>query len=148
MSIYFYKEFGELGYLANYAEYSFIVDGVLYKTAEHYYQSKKFFDVDIVNKIINAKDAYEAAAIGRDKNNPLRTDWEEVKIRIMYEAVYQKFKQNKDICDKLLSTRDEKLIEATTKEDFWGCGPNRTGQNNYGIILEKVREQLFKEQNK
>ena len=48
----FYKEFGELGYLANYSNHGFTKDGVFYKTVEHYYQSEKFDDPEIKNKII------------------------------------------------------------------------------------------------
>jgi predicted NAD-dependent protein-ADP-ribosyltransferase YbiA (DUF1768 family) len=31
----FYKEFGDLGYLANYSNHGFSIDGVYYKTVEH-----------------------------------------------------------------------------------------------------------------
>ena len=41
MSVDFYKEHGPLGYLANYSNHGFTVDGVYYKTAEHYYQANK-----------------------------------------------------------------------------------------------------------
>ena len=41
MSVDFYKEFGELGYLAIYSNHGFYEDGVFYKTVEHYYQAKK-----------------------------------------------------------------------------------------------------------
>ena len=72
MSICFYKEFGELGYLATYSNHGFYKDGIFYKTSEHYYQSKKFDDPDVVNRIINAKTPKEASIIGRDRNNKKR----------------------------------------------------------------------------
>ena len=43
----FYKEFGNLGYLANYSHHGFYKDGIFYKTAEHYYQASKFNDLEI-----------------------------------------------------------------------------------------------------
>ena len=47
MAVEFYKEFGNLGYLANYSHHGFYKDGVFYKTAEHYYQASKFNDLEI-----------------------------------------------------------------------------------------------------
>jgi len=64
----------------------------------------------------------------------------------MFDAVYYKFKQNPDIKKKLLETGNEEIVEETVKENYWGCGPNHDGENNYGKILCKVREQLRKEE--
>ena len=63
----------------------------------------------------------------------------------MYDAVYFKFKQNEDILKKLLDTGDAELVEATVKENYWGCGPKNDGQNNYGKILIKARKNLRNE---
>lgn len=147
MAIKFYKEFGEYGYLATYSNHSFVVDGILYKTSEHYYQSKKFFDKETINKVINASTPKEASNIGRDINNKKRDDWKIIKKDIMFDAVYFKFKQNQDIMKKLLDTGNEEIIEETVKENYWGCGPNHDGENNYGKILCKVREKLREEMN-
>lgn len=142
----FYKEFGEYGYLATYSNYGFFKDGVFWKTSEHYYQAQKFIDYNTKIRIQNAETPKIASVIGRDRNLNLRSDWEEVKQDVMFDAVYYKFKQNKDILQKLLNTGDAKIIEATVKENYWGCGPNNDGQNNYGKILVKVREKLRTEQ--
>lgn len=142
----FYKEFGEYGYLATYSNYGFFKDGVFWKTSEHYYQAQKFIDSNTKIRIQNAETPKIASVIGRDRNLNLRSDWEEVKQDVMFDAVYYKFKQNKDILQKLLNTGDAKIIEATVKENYWGCGPNNDGQNNYGKILVKVREKLRTEQ--
>ena len=65
----------------------------------------------------------------------------------MYEAVLYKFMAHEDLKEKLLATGNEEIIEETTKENYWGCGPNYDGENNYGKILCKVREQLREETN-
>lgn len=142
----FYKEFGEYGYLATYSNYGFFKDGVFWKTSEHYYQAQKFMDSDTKIRIQNAETPKIASTIGRDRKLNLRSDWEEVKQDVMFDAVYYKFKQNKDILQKLLDTGRAIIIEATVKENYWGCGPNNDGQNNYGKILIKVREKLRTEQ--
>lgn len=142
----FYKEFGEYGYLATYSNYGFFKDGVFWKTSEHYYQAQKFMDSDTKIRIQNAETPKIASTIGRDRKLNLRSDWEEIKQDVMFDAVYYKFKQNKDILQKFLNTGNARIVEATVKENYWGCGPNNDGQNNYGKILIKVREKLRTEQ--
>ena len=101
-TIRFYKEFGEYGYLATYSNHGFFKDGIYWKTSEHYYQAQKFFEPEVRLKIANAETPKIASTIGRDRNLNLRSDWEEIKQDVMYEAVYFKFKQNEDILKKLL----------------------------------------------
>lgn len=145
-TIRFYKEFGEYSYLATYSNHGFWKDGIYWKTSEHYYQAQKFLEPKTRMKIASAETPKIASKIGRDRKLNLRSDWEEIKQRVMFDAVYFKFLQNKDILKKLLDTGDANIIEATVKENYWGCGPNNDGQNNYGKILIKVRKKLRNEQ--
>ena len=145
MSIDFYKEFGDLGYLANYSNHGFYKDGVFYKTVEHYYQSKKFNDKNIIDKIINSNTPKEASNIGRDRNNIRIDNFKDKKIDIMYEGVLEKFRQNKDIRSRLIETRNEEIREMTVKESFWGVGPSLDGDNNIGKILMRVRDEVKEE---
>ena len=142
MSVDFYKEEGPLGYLANYSNHGFTVDGVYYKTAEHYYQANKFDNNEIREKIINAATPKEASDIGRDRNNIRRKDFKDIKLSVMSEAIYNKFTQNKDIRSKLIETRNEPIREMTTKESYWGIGPNLDGENQIGKILMNIRKRV------
>ena len=141
----FYKEFGELGYLANYSLYGFTKDGVFYKTVEHYYQAMKFPEGEIRNKIINADTPKEASNIGRDRNNIRIDNFKRIKKQVMFDGILEKFRQNRDIAYKLIETRNSKIAEATVDEYYWGIGKDKTGENNIGKIIVKVREQLKKE---
>ena len=145
MSIDFYKEFGDLGYLANYSNHGFYKDGVYYKTVEHYYQSQKYNNDQIKNKIINAETPKEASTIGRDKNNIRIDNFKNIKNDIMYDGVLEKFRQNKDIRSKLIETRNKEIREMTIDEYYWGVGKDFTGKNTIGKILMKVREQIKEE---
>ena len=142
MAIFFYKEFGALGYLASYSPHGFDKDGFFWKTVEHYYQAQKFHDLKVRKLIMEAKTPKEASAIGRSRKYKLRDDWENIKNEVMYEAVLQKFKAHPNLKKLLLDTGDEEIIEETVKENYWGCGPNRDGQNHFGKILCKVRDEL------
>lgn len=142
MAIKFYKEYGKLGYLATYSNHGFIEKGIYYQTSEHYYQSKKFTKKSVVKKILLAPTPKIASEIGRDRNNILRKNWRIIKNDVMYNAVFYKFFSNEQLRKKLLATGNEEIVEETEKENYWGCGPNKDGKNNYGKILELVRENI------
>lgn len=145
MTIEFYKEFGELGYLANYSNYGFVKDGIYYKTVEHYYQSEKFDNKELKTKIINAKTPKEASIIGRDRSNKRKDNFKQIKKQVMYNGILEKFRQNRDIAYKLIETRNKDIAEATIDEYYWGIGKDKSGENNIGKILVNVREQIKKE---
>ena len=84
----------------------------------------------------------EAARFGRNRELPLRKDWEDIKDEVMRKAVLAKFSQNPDIKEILLQTGEEEIIEATTDDYYWGCGSKGTGKNMLGKILMEVRELL------
>lgn len=145
MTIEFYKEFGELGYLANYSNHGFVKNGIYYKTVEHYYQSEKFDNLEIKKKIIDASSPKEASNIGRDRNNIRIHNFKKIKNQVMYEGILEKFRQNREIAYKLIETKDATIAEATVDEYYWGIGADKTGKNNIGKILVKVREKIKRE---
>lgn len=147
MAIYFYKQYGELGYLANYSSHGFEIDGKYWPTVEHYYQAQKFESEELQEKIRLAETPKIASTIGRDRNNKLKENWENIKRDIMLKGVLAKFRSNKDILQKLIDTGDEDIIENTDIDYYWGCGENKTGRNEFGKILVKAREILKKEMN-
>ena len=72
----------------------------------------------------------------------MRSDWEEVKDKVMYEIVLAKFTQNPDLKEKLLATGDESLEEGNTWGDtIWGT-VDGVGENRLGKILMRVRDEL------
>ena len=141
----FYKEFGELGYLANYSNHGFTKNGIFYKTVEHYYQSEKFDDPEIKKRIINAPTPKEASNIGRDRSNIRKDNFKEIKNQVMFDGILEKFRQNRDITYKLIETRNKKIAEATIDEYYWGIGKDKSGKNVIGDILVKVRERIKRE---
>lgn len=63
----------------------------------------------------------------------------------MEEGLYNKYIQNKNICQKLLNTGNKEIVEATVKEFYWGCGIDGTGENHFGKLLVKVRNRIRRE---
>ena len=70
----------------------------------------------------------DAALEGRNRQNPLRPDWEEVKDEVMLQALRMKFSQNPEIAKELLATGDAILIEHTQNDDYWADGRDITGK--------------------
>jgi N-glycosidase YbiA len=145
MSIYFYSA-REIPYgcFSNFSAHGFELDGKYWQTSEHYFQAQKFAGQSDAEEIRRAKTPKEAANIGRERKRPLRRDWESVKDKVMRKAVQRKFETHKDIQEILLSTGDEKLIERTSGDYYWGCGTDGNGKNMLGKILMEVRAALRK----
>lgn len=145
MDIYFYRTNEEYGCFSNFSRHSFKFDGKIWQTSEHFFQASKFVNTKYYEMIRLTDSPMEAAQIGRRRDLPLRPDWEDVKNAIMKSAVYEKFKQNEEICNKLLSTGNSQIIEKTENDYYWGCGSRGTGKNMLGQILMEVREELRSE---
>lgn len=142
MAIYFYKINDEYGCFSNFAHYGFELDGKWWMTSEHYFQAQKFCGTEYEEIIRLLDNPMKAAEMGRNRELPLRVDWEQVKDDIMRKAVLAKFTQNKEIKNVLLSTGKETIVENTSNDYYWGCGKDGSGKNMLGIILMEVREKL------
>lgn len=110
---------------------SFKEDNMIYKSTEHYYQSKKFLDPKVQAIICGAKDAHESWSLGN--MYPLRKGWDNMKVQIMLNANKLKFDQNEDLKKKLMETEGE--IEFPFSDSFWGSGDI----NMLGKILMIIR---------
>ncbi len=145
MTIYFYKTNDPYGCFSNFSPHSIYLDDRHWQTVEHYYQAQKFVgtqDEDLITAIRAAKTPEEAASLGRDRCRQVRSDWEEVKFQIMHEAVLAKFSGHADIQAVLLATGDRLIVEDSPIDYYWGCGLDKTGQNQLGKILMSVRQTI------
>lgn len=136
------KEKIPYGEFSNFFNSPFILNGIKYKTSEHYYQSMKFLDEENRNAVIEAKTPRECADIGRDKNRPLRKDWEEIKDDVMREAVWFKFINHPTLIKLLIKTGDAEIIEDNPVDSYWSWGKDHKGKNMLGIILMETRDKL------
>lgn len=143
MSIYFYRINEAYGCFSNFAHYSFELDGKRWMTSEHYFQAQKFCGTEHEEVIRLLDNPKKAAEMGRNRDLPLRADWDQVKDDIMRKAVLSKFTQNEEIKNILLSTGTEILVEKTTNDYYWGCGKDGSGKNMLGNILMEVREKIY-----
>ena len=60
----------------------------------------------------------------------------------MMIALRAKFKQHKDLQERLLATYPRELVEDSPMDSYWGVGKNGDGRNRLGRLLEQLREEL------
>jgi ribA/ribD-fused uncharacterized protein len=145
MTIYFYKVSDPYGCFSNFSLHPIEIEGSYWQTVEHYYQAQKFVGTEnegLSQVIRDAKTPMEAAQIGRDRTLKLRADWEQVKRHVMWQGVLTKFLTHTDIQAILLDTCDELIVEDSPTDYYWGCGQDKTGQNQLGQILMNVRQEI------
>ena len=144
-TIRFYRVDAPFGEFSNFAGFPFVLQGRIWPTSEHYFQAQKFAGTEHEEAIRVLKSPMVAARSGRDRQKPLRADWESVKDSVMREAVLAKFTQHARLKELLLSTGDAHLVEHTRNDRYWGDGGDGTGKNTLGRILMEVRDELRKE---
>ncbi|MBF0979617.1 MAG: NADAR family protein [Clostridiales bacterium] len=125
----------------NFSSFKVEWNGYLFSSVEEAYQAASFMgsDEEKIKKSHSADEAQRISYANRDKR---REDWDDVKVSIMEELLRLKIEQNPYVKKKLLQTEDYMIVEDSPKDDFWGWGPNRNGQNNLGKLWMKLREEL------
>jgi len=128
----------------NFSSFKVEWNGYLFSSVEEAYQAASFMgsDEELVEKIKKSHSADEAQRISYANRDKRREDWDDVKISIMEELLRLKIEQNPYVKKKLLQTEDYMIVEDSPKDDFWGWGPNRNGQNNLGKLWMKLRGEL------
>ena len=85
---------------------------------------------------------YDIKKFANENKSYVSPEYFTVKVKLMFELVLEKFKQNPELKQKLLETGNQELIEGNTWNDtFWGVC-NGQGQNWLGKILMLVRSEL------
>ena len=131
---------GKYGFLSNFAPHGFTSTTKKYwPTAEHYYQAAKTANLEWIDKIQSADTPGQAKRLG--KKAPLRTDWPEIKLKVMKRALTYKFETGY-VRQALIDTGDRELVEVNYWGDtFWGeC--DGVGENNLGKLLMELRTKI------
>jgi predicted NAD-dependent protein-ADP-ribosyltransferase YbiA (DUF1768 family) len=149
----------------------FQCDGKTWLTSEHYFQANKFTHCPTYYQYISECDSplkvfsmarqkqmagYHSKCVVNKKTNPrlvndviaefrnvsIVENWESVKETIMKKALLAKFQQNVSLKALLVGTGSAILIEASPRDNYWGEGKLKNGQNRLGHLLMEVRQEL------
>ncbi len=134
----------------------FEIDGIVYRTAEHYMMAEKarlFEGHDIGDRIIACSNPKEVKKLGREIQNFNDDLWNEHRFEVVVQGNLAKFSQNSALQGFLRSTGRKVIVEASPQDTIWGIGlaeddpnaknPERwNGLNLLGFALMKVRSKL------
>lgn len=126
-----------------------------FSNAEQYFMYEKamaFGDEDIAMRILfEGSDPRQAKSLGRKVKNYNDEVWNKMRYQVMLYANMQKYLQNKDLQEKLLSEelKGKGFVEASPVDGIWGikCSEedakddesNWNGLNLLGKVLDEVR---------
>jgi ribA/ribD-fused uncharacterized protein len=136
---------------------SFELEDVIFTSAEQYMMYGKailFGDKETATKILRTKNVREQKQLGRQVANFDKEIWDLNAPTIVYRGNKEKFKQNKEFLDLLLSTKGKTIVEASPDDNIWGIGLTEKqeeaksiftwkGTNWLGIVLTELREELL-----
>lgn len=139
--VFFYEQ--DCYVLSNFSAFTLRWKGIRFDTSEQAYHWEKFpadsSARDVILKCVSAHDAFKAAESMKEF---VRPDWKTVRINVMRGILRAKAEQHEYVRRKLIQTGDKLLIENSWRDDFWGWGPNRDGQNWLGRLWMEIRSEL------
>ncbi len=142
--IQFYKVNDPFGEFSNFKPSPILIEGEIWSTVEHYFQASKFDDFHVRDRIKLLESPMDAAKEGRNRNNKLKEQWEDIKNNVMYKGLKAKFLQHPGFKKVLLETGNKIIVEHTVNDNYWADGGDGSGKNMLGLLLMRVREELTK----
>ncbi len=152
------REDGQIGKecLSQWYPAAFEIDGITYRTAEHYMMAEKarlFGDLESLEEILRAPDPQTAKHLGRGVRNFDKEIWERNCVGIVVRGNIAKFGQNTALRAFLLQTGERILVEASPRDTIWGIGLSADnpcaadprqwrGTNLLGFALMKARAEI------
>lgn len=128
----------EYWFLSNFYPVEIECAGLKFKCVESAFQAYKCANIEDRKLFVNLNGA-EAKKLGR--KIPIRKDWEDIKVKVMYRLVMQKFNRNPALLNKLKNTKGIIIEDNNWNDTFWGMC-NGKGRNTLGVILTAVRNEL------
>lgn len=144
------------GYLSNWYLSDFEADNTKYSSMEQYMMYQKamlFEDQEIAKQILATSNVGEIKALGRSVRNYDDYFWNGMRQVIVYQGLFEKFRQNSELKSKLLATGQDVLAECAVQDKIWGIGLSMKderrfdmkawqGKNLLGFSLMLVRKNL------
>lgn len=132
------------GFCSQWCRSPFVIDGVTYRTAEHWMMAGKaslFNDQDALAAILKTRDPSDAKAIGRQIKNWDEEMWKKHRFQLVCRGSYEKFRQNDDLRSELLDLGDREIVEASPYDKIWGIGLGEAAAREYWL-RESLRSDI------
>lgn len=131
----------EFNVFDNFTAYQVEYDGYLWPTSEHAFQAAGFKGVaeDVVEQIKDATSAHDAQKIMQANISRQDPDWKSKQREVMKSILRCKIDQHPYVLRKLLQSGDREIIEDSWRDDTWGWGKNKDGENRLGKLWMELR---------
>ena len=128
--------------LDNFSSFKVEYNGYLYSSSEEAFQANLFINdyPEIAELIKKSHSAHEAQKIRIMYEDKINLNSEEI-LELMEKILRCKLEQNPYVLKKLLETKDYIIVEDSPKDNYWGWGLDRNGENHLGKIWMKLREE-------
>ena len=154
--VFFWNDDEENGYFSNWYQKPFVIDDFKYLHVEQYMMAQKaklFHDSERYTAILRASKPWECKDLGKQVKPFDSAAWDAVKYDVVKTGNRAKYEQNPELMNRLLSTGDAILAEASPKDMIWGIGMDAAtaaetdpaewpGQNLLGKILMELRAEF------
>jgi ribA/ribD-fused uncharacterized protein len=147
---YFRKTKERFGGLSNMASgFPLSINNIEILSSEALYQACRFpHQPDIQMKIISERSPMTAKMVGKPYRTNTRSDWDKIRVDLMYWCLQVKLAQNFETFGRILeSTCDKPIVEESNKDAFWGAIKIKDdenclkGINALGRLLMKLRQE-------
>jgi len=122
------------GPFSNWFPSEFTVDGIKYNCGEQYMMHMKalfFKDEETAKMIMQTTRPEKQKELGRSVKYYNDNTWSKVRYELVKKGLREKFSQNKDLKNFLLSYREFIIVEASPYDRIWGIGyDDRSAINN------------------
>ena len=138
-----FRASGRFAILSNFFEHKLLVQGVVFRSAEHAYQYKKALfhgRRDISARVLRSRTPHLAKQAAKSINQSKA--WQECKSKEMAKILEEKAKQCEVFRKALQNTGTKHLVHNTETDSFWGCGEDFRGLNMLGSLMEVLRQNL------
>lgn len=140
----FYSKIPEYREFSSYYPVDLMIDGLRYRSVEHYFQAMKFPEHPEYQEMIRkVKKPREAKKLGKTEDYAIRPDWATHRDTVMMTALREKFSdRHPELKNLLLDTGNAILQDASPRDNYWGTGSKGMGQNKLGVMLMALRDEL------
>ncbi len=136
-------------YFSPYTSHAIQVDGVMYPTVEHAYQSSRYIDQKIIDEIRNATSPVKAWQVSTKYKKfqiPEFKD-EKYKVEVMKRMMRLKMEQHEEVKEALKNSGNflivKRIVTYPPGDGFWDIGEDGKGQNMIGKIWMELRQELL-----
>ena len=128
-------------YLSPFSAHEVELDGVVYKTAEHAYQTVRMVP-EVRQAVMETTSPMNAWRKAQELKAAGKLDPEHDKYDLMERIFRAKLEQHADIKAILLESGDQELLKVYDTDYYWGTGADGSGENQMGKLWMKLRSEL------